>query len=124
MLSWQRIPARNQELLMCNSKAHLQFALMPQILLVKSLHSMCYFFPSFPKIYLCSFFTLFTIFTGCFYAHKFGRAPRAPAGSKSPLSSPTTSASGSAEYRSAPGKIQKKTNLYSPLILCFLSQHS
>lgn len=46
---------------------------------------------------LCSFFTFFNIFTGYFHAHEFGRAPRASAWSKSPLSSPTTSTSGSAE---------------------------
>lgn len=53
---------------------------------------------SISQIYLCSFFTLFSIFTGYFHTHEFGRAPWASAWSKPPLSSPTTSASGSAEH--------------------------
>lgn len=66
MLSWQRIPARNQELLMCKSKAHPQFALMPQILLGKSLNSTCYFFPLHLQKYTCvpsSHFSPFSLVT-------------------------------------------------------------
>jgi len=100
VLPWQQITAKNQELLWYKYEAHPQFALIPQILLVKGLDPPCGFFSSSPspKIYLRPFFTLFPIFTGYFHTHEFGRASRASAWSKPPLSSPTTSASGSAEY--------------------------